>query len=111
MNGLPMECPEEERPGSLSRALVDVPQNLFQDHSEMYFENPSLKVNEEREGGSTCLLYDSPSTGSSLRSRAPLWHQGQRVREGRLSLKGLIEVHFNMLCQKLISKCPYVSSK
>ena len=49
MYGLPMECPEEERPGSLSRALVDVPQNLFQDHSEMYFENPSLKVNGKRE--------------------------------------------------------------
>ena len=49
MYGLPMECPEEERPGSLSRALVDVPQNLFQDHFEMYFENPFLKVSGDRE--------------------------------------------------------------
>ena len=54
MYRLPMECPEEERRGSLSRALVDVPQNLFQDHSEMYFENPSLKVNGEREAQLVC---------------------------------------------------------
>ena len=51
MYGLPVECPEEERPDSLLRAIVDVPQNLFQDHSEMYLENPFLKVNGEREGG------------------------------------------------------------
>ena len=49
MYGLPMECPEEERPGTWSRALIDVPQNLFQEHFEVYFENPSLKANGERE--------------------------------------------------------------
>ena len=49
MYGLPMECPEEERPSSMSRALVDVPQNVSQDHFEVYFENPSLKVNGKRE--------------------------------------------------------------
>ena len=49
MYGLPMECPAEERPGSLWRALIDVSQNLIQDHFEVYFENPFLKVSGERE--------------------------------------------------------------
>ena len=54
MYGLPTECPVEERPGSLSQALVDVPQNLFQDHFVVYFENPFLKVNGEREAQLVC---------------------------------------------------------
>ena len=54
MYGLPTECREEERPGRLWRALIDVSQNLFQHHFEVYFENPLLKVSGEREARVVC---------------------------------------------------------
>ena len=67
MYGLPMECPEEERQGSLSRALIDVSQNLFQHHFEVYFENPSLKVNGKREAWLVCSSMTLPQLRSILR--------------------------------------------
>ena len=67
MYGLPMECPEEERPGRLSRALIDASQNLFQVHFEVYFENPSLKVNGEREAWLLCSSMTLPQLAASLR--------------------------------------------